>query len=251
MAKKLINIKRQYYLYLDRKARHIAFLLKRRKKVTKLLLNYIGELYKSSKLSNFVKTDKFETAYHNPISSDLEFLIARILYHLSKMKKLDYKVYLRRQIKNTAPDIRLERAGKTLAVIEVKAKVGWIQSVFSSEQRKKDMKKIKEGKSGMDPRESIKKFSAQIEKYHKVYKINSERVFVLLPSIREAYRINSGLPIKAYIKEFAKNSKLPGRNLLLLSKNPLLNLSENPPQKSFMPTVRFEKFVSLIVNLRK
>jgi len=156
MAQKLTKLKKDYYNYLDRKARYIAYKLSKSQPATKLILDYIKELYESAKVDN-LKNNKFESAYHNPISSELEFLIARVLYHYSNFKKTDWKIYLRRQVGKTAPDIRIESNNKTLAIIEVKAKAGWIQPFFSKERYAKDMKKLRSGESDFDPRDLIKK----------------------------------------------------------------------------------------------
>src|SRR3989344_7575268 len=97
MTQKLIKLKKDYYNYLDRKARYIAYNISKKQKVTKLLLDYIGELYDSAKSEISFKNEKFEAAYHPPITSELEFLIARIFYYYSNFKKLEWKIYLRRQ----------------------------------------------------------------------------------------------------------------------------------------------------------
>jgi len=90
---------------------------------------------------------KFESAYHNAISSDCEFLISRVLYYFAHFKKLDWKIYLRRQFKGTAPDIRTESGNKTIVIIEIKSKAGWIQSIFSKERYRKQKKDTRTTKS--------------------------------------------------------------------------------------------------------
>ena len=250
MTKKLVKLKQDYYLYLDRKARYIASQLCESKEVSKLLLDYIEELYESAKAGNF-ENDKFESAYHNPISSDLEFLIARILYHYSNQKRLNWKIYLRRQVGKTAPDIRVESNNKTIAVIEVKAKAGWIQPFFSKERYKKDIKKLNEGKSKFDPREQIKKVRNQLKKYCTEYDIKPKQVFVLLPSLILVHRKKSPQTIQDYEKQFTKNSGLLKKNLLLLSFNLVLDLSSNPKRKDYSPTKRFEDFISSLRKLTK
>ncbi len=249
MTQKLIKLKKDYYVYLDIKARRIAGKLSNGNKVTKLLLNDINELYSSAKADSSFKNEKFEAAYHNPISSELEFLIARLLYHYANSKKLDWKIYLRRQVGKTAPDIRIEKNNITLAIIEVKAKAGWIQSFFSSERYKKDMDKLKSGKSNSDPRQSIEKVKKQLEKYYQTYNIKPKQVFVLLPSFTQVHRKRSSLEIKDYDNEFFKNSGLPKKNLILLSDNLSLDLSSNHYRKDYNPTNRFEDFISLLTQL--
>ncbi len=250
MAQKLTKLKKDYYSYLDRKARHIAYKLAKSQSVTKLILDYIKELYTSAKLDN-LKNDKFESAYHNPVSSELEFLIARILYHYSNFKKHDWKIYLRRQVGKTAPDIRVDSKNKTLAIIEVKAKAGWIQPFFSKERYVKDMKKLRSGESDFNPRDLIKKVKNQLKKYYKTYKIKPKQVFVLLPSLKLVHRKKSTQKIKDYESQFIKNSGLPQESLILLSDNPLLDLSVNPTRNEYQPTYNFENFVVLLNRFSK
>jgi len=96
---KLIRLKENYYKYLDKKSRHVARLLSMKRPITNLLLKYINELYNSARLDASFKNKNFESAYHNPISSDLEFLVARILYHYSIYKKLNWKILEKMSIK--------------------------------------------------------------------------------------------------------------------------------------------------------
>lgn len=200
MTSKLIKIKKDFYNYLDRKARHIAYKLSKSKPVTKLILGYIQELYESAKIGN-LENDKFESAYHNPISFDLEFLISRVLYHYSNFKGMDWKTYLRRQVGKTAPDIRVELYNKTLAVIEVKAKAGWIQPFFSEERYKKDMKKLKEGKSDFDPKDLIKKVKNQLEKNNRKRKIKKKLYFKALKAGFMFFQFRSNNPSNAFAKK--------------------------------------------------
>ncbi len=246
MTKKLIQLKKNYYNYLDRKARHLAFNLSKGRKITNLLLDYISELYDSVKVEKDFTNKEFESAYHPSVTPELEFLIARILYHYSHIKKLGWKIYLRRQVKKTAPDVRVEKEGKTIAVIEIKAKAGWIQPFFSKEREKKDMKRMKEGRSDFDPRELIKTAKAQLSKYIKVYKINKDQIFVFLPTLSLVHRKTSNRKFFDYEKDFVKNSGLKKESFLLLSKNLLLDLSSDCKRKNYQPTDRFEKFIKKI-----
>lgn len=250
MAQKLTKLKKEYYNYLDRKARHIAFKLSKSQPATKLILDYTRELYESAKV-DYLRNNKFESAYHNPISSELEFLIARVLYHYSNFKKKDWKIYLRRQVGKTVPDIRVESNNKTLAIIEVKAKAGWIQPFFSKERYDKDMKKLRSGESDFDPRDLIKKVKNQLKKHYETYNIKPKQVFVLLPSLKLVHRKKSTQQIKDYEAQFIKNSGLPRESLILLSNNPILELSSDPGRKEYQATNNFEKFIALLNLLSK
>ncbi len=100
----------------------------------------------------------------------------------------DWAVYLRCQKGKTAPDIRIEHNGKTLAIIEIKAKAGWIQPFFSSERAMKDMAKLQDGKSDFNPDDLIKRVKDQFRKYYETYGIIPGQVFVLLPSLALVHR---------------------------------------------------------------
>jgi len=246
--KKLIQLKKNYCKYLDTKARHIAFYLSKEQKITNLLLDYISELYDSVKVEKDFTNKKFESAYHPSVTPELEFLIARILYHYSNFKNLNWKIYLRRQFRKTVPDVRIEKDGKTIAVVEIKAKVGWMQYFFSKEREKKDLKKMKEGKSDWDPRKAIKVARNQLFKYVKTYKINKNQIFVFLPTLSMVHRKTSSRKLSDYEKDFAKNSGLKKENFLLLSKNLTLDLSPDCKRKDYQPTDKFERFIK---RLRK
>lgn len=245
MARNLAAIKRDYFAFLDRKARNIAYNLAKGKPVTRNILYCIHNLYRSEKAQDYlIKKGKFDLAYHNPISSDLELFIARILYHYSYNKNLKWSIYLRCQSNNTTPDIRIESKGKTLAIIEIKAKAGWIQTFFSEERYRKEWDTFKEDRNSQhDPREVIRRIKKQLKKYGQAFDLQPEDVFMLLPSMKLVHRKKSGLGIKDYKKWFAKNSKLPPKNLLLLSDNPDLDLSTNHRRKEYRPTKEFENFV--------
>ncbi|VVB76435.1 Uncharacterised protein [Candidatus Tiddalikarchaeum anstoanum] len=249
MTQKLVNLKEEYYKYLDRKSRHLGYLLSKYKCVTKLFLKYITELYESENgPKRLYKNNKFESAYNNPISSDLEFLISRILYYYSKFKKLNWKIYLRRQVGKTAPDIRIEKNNKTIAIIEVKAKAGWIQCFFSKDRKKKDLIRFNEGRGNMHPDDFIKRIKSQFTKYYKEFKIKPNQVYVLLPTFTLVHRKKSKLNLKDYCNEFSKNSGLPSKNLIILSNNLLLNLDSKISQKEYQPTKILENVIKNLTN---
>lgn len=246
VMKKLSEIKTQYYKVLDKQSRVLARRLSRNLSATPALLVRIQELYSSAKIERKFQNENFETAYHSPISSDLEFLIARILYHYSRIKKLGWKIYLRRQVGKTCPDIRIDKNGKTVAIVEVKAIAGWIQPFFNSDRAKKDMLKMKNGTSTFDPRDLIKRVNSQLTKYVKTFHMDAKRIYVFLPTLALVHRSRSKRILKDYISDFAKNSKLSKDNLILLSKNLNLHLSSDMKESEHAPTNNFEKFITQI-----
>ena len=229
-GKKLRVLQKSYYDYLDRKARNLAKIHS-----TKLLLVYIHELYTCTNIESDFRNDNFETAYHHPVTSDLEFLIARTVYHYLKRSKSksDWKVYLRRQVDGVAPDVRISKNDKTMAIIEIKAKVGWIQPVFSKRAVERDPKNAKV---------TIKSFKEQLEKYQEKFKIKKNQIFVLIPSLKEAHRAEGIL--SEYVSNFVNNSGLDKNNLMLLSENLKLDLDKKGiPNTSYKPTKHFEDFI--------
>lgn len=244
----LKKIKREYYKELNRKAKIIALNLSNKKSSTPILVECIRELYSSAKLEREFKDEFFEIAYHAPISSELEFVLARVLYHISAIKKLGWKIYLRRQVSKTAPDIRIDKKGKTIAIIEVKAKAGWIQPFFNSDRAQKDILKMKNNAKAYDPRELIKKVKSQLDKYVETFGINRQQIYVFLPTLKLVHRSKSGRTLKDYLVDFAKNSGLKGNNLILLSKNLNLDLSTSIVGDKDDYTNSFESFIFKIAK---
>lgn len=66
-----------------------------------LILKSIRDLYVVAKSASVLRMGDrhFESAYHPPLSSDLEFLVARVLYHYSRLLGLRWSIFLRRQVR--------------------------------------------------------------------------------------------------------------------------------------------------------
>ncbi len=249
MVKKLVQLKKEYCNYLDRKARHIAYLLKRNKKVTKLLLDYISELYDCANTEKDFSNDYFQSAYHQPITSDLEFMLARILYHYSNLYKLNWVISLRKQKKNVetgkmvAPDIKIEKEGRIIAIIEIKAKAGWMQPFFS------EKRELKDKELGRHPEKKINESRDQLLKYACLDNCQKNNVFVFLPTFIHVDRKKYNDTIDSYRKTFAKNSTLNEENLIILSENTSLNLTLSNERQDYQPTGDFEHFVNKLKRL--
>ncbi len=151
------------------------------------MLNVVNELYESSKL-DFFEDSCFDSAYHNPITSDFEFYLSRIFYHISEMKGLNWTVHLRRQKNNCAPDIRVDKDGKPLFIIEVKVKAGWMQEVFSDRRFKHDMERYKNGADIPDPKDRVGRVSKQLGKYQEKLNVPINNVYVVLASLANVHR---------------------------------------------------------------
>jgi hypothetical protein len=75
--------KRLVYLSeIDETAKSIAKDFTAGDKISERLLNTIIDLYQSAKVEQSFKDEFFETAYHSPITGELEFFIARILVQM-------------------------------------------------------------------------------------------------------------------------------------------------------------------------
>jgi hypothetical protein len=150
--------------------------------------------------------------------------VARILYHYSSFNGSGWKVLLRRQVNKTAPDIRVEVQGKTIAVVEVKAKAGWIQPFFSAERYALDEAKFAEG-GDLNPEVLVQGVRKQLDKYREAFGLTEGDVFMLLPTLALVHRKKSETDLSGYLKNFESNSGLPAENLILLSSNIQLDLS--------------------------
>lgn len=246
----IISSKLGYYNTLDSKAQAIAENLKNEKPVTNEIMKVIIDLYKSAKVEhNFTNIDKFESAYHSPITSELEFVISRILYHYSENNELGWKILLRKQKEKTAPDIRIERKQKTIAVIEIKAKAGWIQPFLSSDRFDYDMERLKNKKSEFNPEVLIRNSKNQLKKYKDTFHLEYENIYFLLPTLTLVHRKRYNKELYEYVEYFVKTSGLPTDNLILLSKNLRLNLSRADKIENLEPTSCFERMITKLKQL--
>lgn len=234
----LIKLKREYFNCLDRKANHIASKLTDGKLVTKLLLKHIVALYESAKLEKtFEKPFTFETAHHQLITSDLEFLVSRIMVNYSKKNDLNWKISLRTQKKDlntkksVVPDIKIIKNGRVLCIIEIKAKGSWMQPFFK--------------KSNNDKDSCILQAKDQLMKYSNFESCGKENVYVLLPSLTSISKKKIAQDPSYYRKAFSENSGLNPNNLILLSNNVFLDLS-NPHKENFEETKDFEEFINVV-----
>ena len=227
----LKNIKENYYRKLDSKAKRLANRLLDDKDVTRLLLEDISELYTSSNILKNSFNKDFESSYHPPITHDLEFLIARILWHYSDIKKLGWKIYLRKTKYKVVPDIRIEKGEETICIIEVKARAGWIRSVFSQEYPDKGKK--------------INTIKSQLDNYTKKFEVINKDVYVLLPTLALVHKKSSGRKLSDYERDFSENTGLRKDNFILLSGNLSLDLAKEK-LNDLQPTRKFEKFINKI-----
>jgi hypothetical protein len=235
-----------YLLNVDDRAKSIATDFVNSKPISVEILKSVIELYQSAKVEQHFKDEFFENAYHSPITGELEFLIARILYHYSQLKNKQWKILLRKQESHTAPDIRLLHKGKTFAIIEVKAKAGWIQPFLSPERYIYDKKRLTDGKTIFDPANLVATSRNQLTKYFTTFNLTNKDVFLFLPTLALVHRKKYRTELDGYYEYFASTSQLPQENLILLSANKRLDLS-NATSK-LEPTDNFEKMMIKLSN---
>ena len=242
----MTDSKLKYYQNIDQNAKNVAENFKNNLPVTETVLSSIIAMYESAKVEQVFKDEFFETAYHSPITGELEFYIARILYHLSKLENKNWKILLRRQESKTAPDIRIAKGNKTIAIIEVKAKAGWIQPFLSPERYENDKNRLLNGKSGFNPDHLITSSKNQLTKYFDTFGITNNDVFLFLPTLALVHRKKYTTDLDGYYNYFATTSGLPKENLILLSKNKRLDLSYQTNDLS--PTNDFEKLLTRLTE---
>lgn len=156
-------------------------------------------------------------------------------------------MHLRSQSRKTAPDVRVTKNGKTIALVEIKAKIGWMQPVFSGEIFKKDMARLKSKKSQYSPKSTVDAFKGQVRKHCRAHKVPKDAFFLLLPSLSNAHRTGSKEKLKDHEAHFVKSSGLPKENFVLLSENLEFHLGDNSVgRKEYKTTDRFERMVERV-----
>lgn len=231
----------------DRRAKSVADHFVMGELITEEIINTIIDLYTSAKVERDLQDEFFEAAYHAPITGELEFFIARILYHISNFKNLKWKIFLRRQESKTAPDIRIQKEGETISIIEIKAKGGWIQPFLSPERYTHDRMRKSKGETLFEPDGLIQNHRNQLTKYISTFNLNVEDVFFFLPTLALVHRKKYKSTLEDYYSYFNKTSSLPESNLILLSSNKRLDLS-NPSILPLEPTNNFERMINEILD---
>ena len=204
---------------IDAKAKYTAEKYCKEREITHEIAGVIIDLYKSeAELKKVFEDGSFLMAYHEPISSKLEFFLARLFYHISLKKNLNRKVYLRKQKNKCAPDIRVENGdGKTVFIVEVKANAGWMQCFISPEAYKKDDEK------GRHPEELIESHKKQLTKYNDTF--GTSDVYMFLPTLKSVHRKNYKTDYEGYKNNFEKNTGLPEDKFVILSSDLHLDLA--------------------------
>jgi hypothetical protein len=211
--------RKKYFDTLDEMAQANANKLAKDEAVTDDLLKQIRSIYLGAKAEYLICEDEtdFDVAYHTSVTGDVEFLLARTLHHYNRILTLDWSVYLRCQRKGVAPDIRIERGEKTLSIIEIKSKVGWMQGFFSDEQFEAGLRRFKMNKTKSNPEEQRKKAHYQLHKYKDTFNVDMDYVYMLVPSLKQAHRKKSLATYSDYKNTFSRNAELPSSNLVVFT----------------------------------
>lgn len=243
----IIDIKGMYNSHIDATANGMAIQFVEGKPITIEVLQFLNSLYESAKLNQFNDFDAFESAYHNPVTSDFELLLARIIYHIAKIKGKQWKVLLRKQKGKCAPDIRIEHEGRSICVIEIKVKVGWSQDMFSNERYQYDLNKFGKDPNRSDPKIRIEKLSSQYSKYIDTFKVSSNEIYVIVGSLQNVHRKkNKGFDIDYYKKSFMGNSQLEYENIIILAHSLDRDMSKAKNTALLLPSDELEKMLNKI-----
>jgi len=237
------------YKILDEDAKkHVTDYIKT-KVITGNIVNTIIKLYNDVSEEKKFNDEYFQSAYQMSVTPLFEFYLGRLFFHYFKIRGIEAVVYLRKQTQKCAPDIRIEQKGKTKAIIEVKIKGGWIQPFFSQERYDNDIEKKNNNIRDFNPQEIVDKQNDQINKYNEIF--GNPLVFVLLPTFNMIHRKKYKATIESYKIVFHKRTGLPKKNLVVLSKNLILNLSKAKKTDNLDLTNDFEfMFESIIKKIR-
>lgn len=217
--------------------------------ISEELMKAIREIYVSAKAESELNSDRFKVSYHMAITGDLEFLIGRIIHHYL-IHKSGVKVFVRCQVEKCAPDIRITKNGKNVAIIEIKATAGWIRPFLSKERYNNDFEKFKSGKSDFDPEKFIINQKKQLTKYKDTFKLKEKNIFFFIPTLAAAHNKKYTSKLNDYYKFFRKVSGLPKKNLILLSSDLTLGLNNTVVDfQNLSPREDFEKMLKSIKTL--
>ena len=165
-----------YYKELDKAAQGVAESFIKGNVISKKILRdtYVY-LSNSTSIANLDFYDKFfKSSFQEFISIDIEFYIARILYHIAKLKEKKWEILLKKPVEGVLPDIRIISSDKTIAVIDINI-IEWVRSFFLGEFDKK-LPPISSEKLLREIREK------QV-KYIHAFDVKEEEVFVIMPAL--------------------------------------------------------------------
>ena len=175
--------KEEYYQQLDKAAQKVAEDFIAGKAVSLEVLRIIWISLNTSytiswKIINRNYRKGFDCSFPTFISIDVEYYIARILYHIAKLKDKNWKIVLKKEVLGIAPDIRVvelnEKEGeKTIAILDINVKE-WARALAMGDLDKDLLPFNTEHLSGV--------INRRIDQFVYTFKVSKEELFVLLPT---------------------------------------------------------------------
>lgn len=220
MRNELIHLREQHIEILDNFSKELAEEIKKGNLITGKMIQVIVNLYDTAKIEKKINENNgFSSSYHPPVTSDFEFIMARLIFHVGKIFNKDWKVDLRRQVNKATPDIRISKNNNTLWILELKVSLGWIRSFICPTFYKKSLEMKNNGKN-WNPDIFNKEQARQLEKYSETYSISKNRIFFVVPSLASIHyrRDSNGLVIDDYRNHFKSVSGLSAENLVIFNK---------------------------------
>ena len=175
--------KEEYYQQLDEAAQKVAEDFVMGKAVSLEVLRTISFSLDASytiswEILNRNYRKGFDCSFPTFISIDVEYYIARILYHIAKLKDKNWKIVLKKEVLGIAPDIRVvelnEKEGeKTIAILDINVKE-WARALAMGNLDKDLSPFVPDHLSGI--------LRGRIDQFVYTFKVSKEELFVLLPT---------------------------------------------------------------------
>ena len=175
--------KEEYYQQLDKAAQKVAEDFIAGKAVSLEVLRIIWISLNTSytiswEIINRNYRKGFDCSFPTFISIDVEYYIARILYHIAKLKDKNWKIILKKEVLGIAPDIRVvelnEKEGeKTIAILDINVKE-WARALAMGNLDKDLSPFVSDHLSGI--------LRGRIDQFVYTFKVSKEELFLLLPT---------------------------------------------------------------------
>lgn len=226
--------KEDYYKELDKVAQDVAENFVKGNAISKKILrDTFVYLSNSSSITNLDFYDKFfESSFKEFISVDIEFYIARILYHVAKLKEKKWKILLKKPKGGVLPDIRIISLDKTIAVIDIDV-IEWARS-FLLEGFDKEL-------PPNSPEKLLREIREKRAKYIHIFDIKEEQIFVIIPAL-SLFR-KEGVSFEESFSSLQSESGM--KNIVILSK---CMEREFIPIEQEQVTTYFEDFLNKLLE---
>lgn len=226
--------KEDYYKELDKVAQDVAENFVKGNAISKKILrDTFVYLSNSSSITNLDFYDKFfESSFQEFISVDIEFYIARILYHVAKLKEKKWKILLKKPEGGVLPDIRIISLDKTIAVIDIDV-IEWARSFLLGGFDKE--------LPPNSPEKLLREIREKRAKYIHIFDIKEEQIFVIIPAL-SLFR-KEGVSFEESFSSLQSESGM--KNIVILSK---CMEREFIPIEQEQVTTYFEDFLNKLLE---